>query len=454
MHKSDSVFGTDGIRGHVGEYPMTVDFLLKVGWAIGAALAHEPNKKVLIGKDTRISGYMIESALEAGLAAAGAEIFLLGPMPTSGIAYLTRTQRAQIGVVISASHNPYEDNGVKFFSADGYKTSEHFKKIIEHLLKSPMSTCDANHLGKAKRMHDAAGRYIEYCKSAVPHQTSLENFKIVLDCSNGATYHIAPHVFTELGARVITTHAEPDGYNINLNCGSNHPEVLRQRVLEEKADIGIAFDGDGDRVIMVDHRGDILNGDELLYIISKGLIAAKRFTGGVVGTLMSNMGLEIALNNLGIYFIRVPVGDHNIISTLLEKNWYLGGESSGHIIYLPVSTTADGIITALQVLQAMHNCQQNLEDIRKGFIKFPQRIVNIKEPGKRISLESNIISKAVKETEALLGNRGRVVLRHSGTEHVVRVMVEAETEQLLNDALNPLVEVISDEVKRSVTQSS
>ncbi len=452
MSKPDSVFGTDGIRGRVGEYPMTVDFLLKVGWAVGAALTNCPNKKVLIGKDTRISGYMIESALEAGLAAAGAEIFLLGPMPTSGIAYLTRTQRAQVGIVISASHNPYEDNGVKFFSADGYKTNAHFKQLIEKLLKSPMSTCDANHLGKARRVHDAAGRYIEYCKSAVPHQTSLENLKIVVDCSNGATYHIAPHVFTELGARVITTHAEPDGYNINLDCGSNHPEVLRKRVLEEKADIGIAFDGDGDRVIMVDHRGDILNGDELLYIISKGLIAAKRFTGGVVGTQMSNMGLEIALNNLGIYFVRVPVGDHNIISTLLDKNWYLGGESSGHIMYLPVSTTADGIITALQVLQAMHNCQQSLEDIRKGFTKFPQRIVNIKEPGKRISLDNDMITTAVQRAETLLGKRGRVVLRHSGTEHVIRLMVEAESEQLLNDALDPLVDVITAVVKRTVPQ--
>lgn len=442
MLPKQKIFGTDGIRGHVGTFPMTVDFVLKVGWALGALLSTTTNNKVIIGKDTRISGYMIESALEAGLAAAGAEIYLLGPMPTSGVAFLTRTLRAQAGIMISASHNPYDDNGIKFFSAEGHKASRSFEKAIEHILNKPIETAPAHCLVKARRIHDVAGRYIEFCKSALPHSSSLKDLKIVIDCANGATYHIASHVFAELGAQVISINVSPNGSNINVNCGSNHPECVRERVLEEKADLGIAFDGDGDRVVMVDHTGEILAGDALLYIITKGLVASKRFIGGVVGTIMSNMGLELALNELGIHFVRVPVGDQNVLEFLIKKNWFLGGEPSGHIIYLPATTTADGIITALQVIHAVQTCQKGLHEFKNEVRLFPQKSINIADNGAHFSLTHKEVAKAIKDAELKLGKRGRVVLRHSGTEPIVRIMVEGEDETRVDAVANQLAAAI------------
>ncbi len=439
MKTSRKFFGTDGIRGRVGEFPITADFVLKIGWAVGSVLTatNEPTK-VLIGKDTRISGYMIESALEAGLSAAGSDTYLLGPIPTSAIAYLTRTLRAQLGIVISASHNPYEDNGIKFFSSDGYKLSDTFEQAIENALQQVMKTASSSKLGKARRVDDAQARYIEFCKSAVPHHTNLKHLKIVVDCANGATYHIAPHVFRELGANVIEIGAVPDGLNINANCGSNHPQVVQQRVLQEKADIGIAFDGDGDRVIMVDHLGEILDGDELIYIIAKGLIASQRFSGGVVGTHMSNLGLELALADMDVPFVRVPVGDQNVIQGLMKHHWLLGGESSGHIIYLPVTTTDDGIIAALQVLEAIHVTGITLHELKKGMKKIPQRLLNVPHHGKQLSLEEADIAKALQAAKLKLGKRGRVLLRYSGTEPVIRIMVEGEDDALVQELAESL----------------
>lgn len=450
MKTGRKIFGTDGIRGKVGTFPITVDFILKLGWAVGTELRKSGGTTALIGKDTRTSGYMIESALEAGLAAAGADILLLGPMPTSGIAYLTRTLRAHVGIVISASHNPHIDNGIKFFSSEGVKTNSSFEHAIEDLLDKQIKTADSGHLGKAQRLDDVHGRYIEFCKSSVPHNISLKNLKIVIDCANGATYHIAPHVFSELGANVISINSSPNGFNINVDCGSNHPEVVRQHVLKEKADLGIAFDGDGDRVVMVDSQGEILNGDELLYIIAKGLIASKRLSGGVVGTFMSNMGLELALNELGIHFLRVPVGDQNIIEELTKKNWHLGGESSGHIIYLPVTTTADGIITALQVLQSMQSCQMNLHELKRCIKKFPQRVTNVPDNGTHISLEHQEIVKIIKDAEIKLGKHSRILLRHSGTEPLIRVMVEGEDAALVDTVSKELVKVIKKLINAAV----
>jgi phosphoglucosamine mutase len=443
MEKADNFFGTDGIRGKVGEYPITVDFVLKLGWAVGMMLSSHHGGKVLIGKDTRISGYMIESALQAGLSSAGSHIYLVGPMPTPAIAYLTRAFRAEIGIVISASHNPYDDNGIKFFSSDGYKISAEMEQTIAYWVEQPIKTSDSSKLGKAWRIDDAQGRYIEFCKGSVPHHTNLEGLKIVIDCANGSTYHIAPHVFSELGANVILMHASPNGFNINKKCGSIHPDVIRARVLEEKADLGIAFDGDGDRTVMVDHRGEILDGDELLYIIAKSLLASKRLIGGVIGTTMSNMGLELALNELGIHFSRASVGDQHILAGLRQKNWFLGGETSGHIIYLDVSTCADGIVTALQVLQAVFNAKKNLHELKQGMHKFPQCIINIPHNGKRIDLNQAAIVQALAQTEATLGKRGRVLVRYSGTEPVIRVMVEGEDKALVNQLATHLVTTIN-----------
>jgi len=364
--KNRRYFGTDGIRGRVGSQPITPEFILKLGWAVGKVLARQNGGKVLIGKDTRISGYMFESVLEAGFSAAGIDTHLLGPMPTPAIAYLTRTLRAQAGIVISASHNPYYDNGIKFFSAQGSKLPDDLEIAIERQLELPMTTVDSAALGKAARVVDAPGRYIEFCKSTVASDITLKGLNIVVDCANGAAYHIAPNVFRELGADVVEIGVEPNGLNINMNCGATYPELLKQTVLQKKADLGIALDGDGDRVVMVDHAGNILDGDELLYVIAKHR-KKMGFTGGVVGTVMSNLGFEQALQELNIKFTRVPVGDRYVIAELEKRGWLLGGEPSGHLICREATTTGDGIVTALQVLSAMCYTKKSISNLQTRY---------------------------------------------------------------------------------------
>jgi len=419
-------FGTDGIRGRVGMWPITPEFVLKLGWAVGKVLARQGNGKVLIGKDTRISGYMFESVLESGLSAAGIDTHLLGPMPTPAIAYLTRTLRAQAGIVISASHNPYYDNGIKFFSAHGTKLPDHIELAIEEQLEQPMTTVDSAELGKAIRVVDAPGRYIEFCKSTVASDIILHGLKIVVDCANGAAYHIAPNVFRELGAEVIEMGVEPNGLNINLECGATHPEILKAAVLQHRADLGIALDGDGDRVVMIDSDGHLMDGDELLYIIAKHRLARGTLRGGIVGTVMSNLGFEQALKQLGLELVRVPVGDRYIMTELRQRQWHLGGEPSGHIVCLQTTTTGDGIITALQVLAAMRDQNQSLAMIREGLIKYPQVLLNVKVSSHHYSIENPRIKQAVQAAEQDLGEKGRVLLRSSGTEPLIRVMVEGE----------------------------
>lgn len=439
-------FGTDGIRGRVGVWPITPEFVLKLGWAIGKVLARAGDGKVLIGKDTRISGYMFESVLESGLSAAGIDTHLLGPMPTPAIAYLTRTLRAQAGIVISASHNPFYDNGIKFFSSQGRKLPDNIEAAIEEQLDQPMTTVDSAALGKAIRVVDAPGRYIEFCKSTVSSDIILNGLKIVVDCAHGASYHIAPSVFRELGAEVIELGVEPDGLNINLNCGATHPELLRQYVLEHKADLGIGLDGDGDRVIMVDHLGHVLDGDELLYIIVKHRASTGALKGGVVGTLMSNFGFEQALKELSLDFVRVPVGDRHIMSELVKRNWYFGGEPSGHIVCLSTTTTGDGIITALQVLAAMRQQEKSLMDVRMGLTKYPQILLNVQVGKEDHSIEQPRIQQALKSIETELGNLGRVLLRRSGTEPVVRIMVEGRDELHVKRLAEQLAGIVAEEM--------
>lgn len=417
-------FGTDGIRGKVGSYPVTAEFMLKLGWAAGRVLAAGAQGKVLIGKDTRISGYMFESALQAGLSAAGIDIRLLGPMPTPAIAYLTRTLHARAGIVISASHNPYYDNGIKFFSANGSKLPDEVELAIEQEIDKPMVTVDSAELGKAERVVDAAGRYIEFCKSTIPMGTDLSGLKVVVDCANGATYHVAPKVFRELGAQVVSLAVQPDGVNINDGCGSTHPQALREAVLLHGADLGIALDGDGDRVIMVDSGGEVVDGDELLYIIARARQRQGLLKGAVVGTQMSNLGLEHALEALGIGFHRAAVGDRYVLEMLRRNDWVLGGESSGHLICLDRTTTGDGIVSALQVLAAMIDEGKGLRELKAGMRKYPQHMVNVPIMGKVDINASPEVQRAVVVAEASLAGRGRVLLRPSGTEPVVRVMVE------------------------------
>ncbi|MFO1430498.1 MAG: phosphoglucosamine mutase [Candidatus Competibacteraceae bacterium] len=440
-------FGTDGIRGKVGEHPITAEFMLKLGWAAGKALASKSCNKVLIGKDTRISGYMFESALEAGLSAAGLNIALLGPMPTPGIAYLTRTLHACAGIVISASHNPYFDNGIKFFSSAGTKLPDELEYKIESMLEVPLETVEAGQLGKAERLVDAAGRYIEFCKSTIASNISLSGLKLVVDCANGATYHIAPNVFAELGATVIPLGATPDGLNINLDCGSTKPAALQAAVKAHQADLGIAFDGDGDRVMMVDHQGELVDGDELLFIIARErLQTGKPLGNAVVGTLMSNLGLELALRELGLDLYRTKVGDRYVMERLLADKLLLGGENSGHIICLDKTTTGDGIVSALQVLAVMVATGESLHTLKSGMQKFPQLMINVPLPCK-IELEhSPSVQAAVRSAEAQLGRLGRVLLRPSGTEPVVRVMVEGDDLA----KVNRLVQGIADIVKMAV----
>lgn len=426
MNGARRYFGTDGIRGRVGKPPVTPDFVLKLGWAAGRVLRRGGRSRVLVGKDTRLSGYMFESALEAGLSAAGVDILLLGPMPTPAIAYLTRTLRADAGIVISASHNPHHDNGIKFFSAEGRKLSDDLELAIEAELEAPLTTVESAALGKAQRVVDAAGRYIEFCKSTVSSRLSLRGLKMVVDCAHGATYHVAPSVFRELGAEVVPMGTEPDGLNINAGCGSTHPDALMEAVVEEQADLGVAFDGDGDRVMMVDRDGRLLDGDELLYIIACARQRTGELEGDVVGTVMSNLGLELALRARGIGLQRAAVGDRYVLEMLEAQDWTLGGESSGHIICRDRITTGDGIIAALQVLAEVVATGTPLEELRNGMSKFPQRMINVRtaERGDPTCLPA--VQEAVRAAEAQLGSRGRVLLRPSGTEPLIRVMVEGE----------------------------
>lgn len=421
-------FGTDGIRGKVGESPITPDFVLKLGWAAGKVLARNGSKKIIIGKDTRISGYMLESALEAGLAAAGLSAAFTGPMPTPAIAYLTRTFRAEAGIVISASHNPFDDNGIKFFSVEGTKLPDDVEEAIEAEMEKPITCVESAALGRASRIVDAAGRYIEFCKGTFPSELSLNGLKIVVDCANGATYHIAPNVLRELGATVITLGVQPDGMNINKECGATDVRQLQARVLAEKADVGLAYDGDGDRIMMVDHTGLQVDGDQILYIIAREGLRQGQLRGGVVGTLMSNMGLELALKQLGIPFARAKVGDRYVLEKLQEKGWRLGAENSGHVILLDKTTTGDGIVAGLQVLTAMVRNHMSLHDLCSGMKLLPQILVNVRFSGTTDPLEDETVKAVTAEAEKELKGRGRVLLRKSGTEPLIRVMVEGEDE--------------------------
>ncbi len=440
---SKKYFGTDGIRGRVGEHPITAEFMLKLGWATGRVLGRAGGDLVIIGKDTRISGYMFESALEAGLSAAGIDIRLLGPMPTPGIAYLTRTLHACAGIVISASHNPYFDNGIKFFSRQGTKLPDEVELAIEEELDKPMETVDSARLGKAERVPDAPGRYIEFCKSTVPMSLSLRGLKIAVDCANGATYGVAPSVFDELGADVVKVGTHPDGLNINRDCGSTRPEQLQKTVREHAADVGIALDGDGDRVIMVDSRGELVDGDELLFIIARSRRQQGKLSGSVVGTLMSNLGLEHALQAHGIAFERARVGDRYVLELLQQNGGTLGGESSGHIICLDRTTTGDGIVAALQVLTTMIQDGKPLHELKAGMKKYPQHMINV-PVGRSVNLTAAPgVQEAVRAVERRLNGRGRVLLRPSGTEPVVRVMVEGEDEQTVREEAGHLATVVA-----------
>jgi phosphoglucosamine mutase len=442
-------FGTDGIRGRVGEAPITPDFMMRLGYAAGRVLtgidshlAKGAHPSVLIGKDTRISGYMLESALQAGLSAAGVDVLLTGPMPTPGVAYLTRALRAQAGIVISASHNPFEDNGIKFFSAEGTKLPDDIEHAIEAELDMPMRVMESAKLGKARRIDDAGGRYVEFCKSTFPGALDLRGLKIVLDCAHGATYHVAPPVFHELGAEVIAIGNHPDGLNINLKCGSTYPQALCKAVVEHKADLGIAFDGDGDRVMMADNKGKLLDGDQLLYIIAKHRQQRGKLGGGVVGTLMTNLALEHALAKADIDFVRAKVGDRYVLELLNEKNWQLGGENSGHILCLDKHSSGDGIIAALQVLHALRASNKNLAELSADVVLYPQVLINVAVK-QQISLEKNAALKAaVKSAETELNGSGRVLLRASGTEPKIRVMVEGSNRKQVQGLAEGIAEVV------------
>ena len=425
-------FGTDGIRGVVGQDPITPDFFIRLGFAIGSILVKNNTDKkikhpsVVIGKDTRVSGYMLESALEAGFIAAGVNVYLTGPMPTPAVAYLTKALRSQAGIVISASHNPFPDNGIKIFSEAGEKLPDAFEAEVELALSQPITTVLPHELGKAKRVDDAEGRYIEFCKSTFPEKLNLRGLKMVLDCAHGATYHVAPKIFSELGAEVIAIGNEPDGFNINLDVGSTHPKTIKEATLKHKADLGIAFDGDGDRVVMIDHLGNIIDGDQLLLVITRALKEKNQLKGGVVGTLMTNMAIEKALYDLGVEFIRTQVGDRYVLEALLEKGWLIGGENSGHILTLDQHSTGDAIIASLQVLKSLRLLNQSLHEATKDSPLYPQVLINV-ETHKKIDLEKNtLIQDAVKKVEVQLNSKGRVLLRPSGTEPKIRVMVEGE----------------------------
>lgn len=435
-------FGTDGVRGKVGTYPITPDFALKLGWAAGKVLASQGSKTVLIGKDTRISGYMLESALEAGLAAAGLSAAFTGPMPTPAIAYLTRTFRAEAGIVISASHNPYYDNGIKFFSAQGTKLPDEIEEAIEAMLEQSMDCVESAELGKASRINDAAGRYIEFCKGTFPAHLGLEGYKIVVDCANGATYHIAPNVLRELGAEVIEIGTDPNGVNINEKCGATDVRALQEKVLEVKADVGLAYDGDGDRIMMVDHLGNKVDGDQILFIIAREALRSGQLKGGVVGTLMSNMSLEIALKMLGVPFMRANVGDRYVLEKMVENGWTLGGENSGHIIISDKNTTGDGIIASLAVLAAMVQHKLSLNELASAVKLFPQVLINVRFAGGANPLESDAVKAVAADVEKRLEGKGRILLRKSGTEPLIRVMVECQDGELAQQCAEEIAEAV------------
>ena len=434
-------FGTDGVRGTVGEFPITPDFVLKLGWAAGKVLAARGGSKILIGKDTRISGYMFESALEAGISAAGVDVRLLGPLPTPGIAYLTRTLSAQAGIVISASHNAYTDNGIKFFGADGRKLSDDIELEIERLLDEEMSVVATDQLGKVRRIDDARGRYIEFCKSTVPG-LNLSGMKIVVDTANGAAYHIAPDVFEELGAEVVALANTPDGFNINRDCGSTHPEKLQQRVLEEKADLGVALDGDADRLIMVDHSGNLVDGDQLLFVVARDRKESGAELPGVVGTLMSNFGLELALQALDIEFVRAKVGDRYVMEQLDQRGWLIGGESSGHLVCLDRTSTGDGTVSALQVLAALSRRDQSLAEAVADVALLPQTMINVRGPNRDGFMDKPEVKTAMAEAEKALAGNGRILLRPSGTEPLVRVMIEGKDPDQVAALCRELADVV------------
>ena len=435
-------FGTDGVRGKVGTYPITPDFALKLGWAAGKVLASQGSKMVLIGKDTRISGYMLESALEAGLAAAGLSAAFTGPMPTPAIAYLTRTFRAEAGIVISASHNPYYDNGIKFFSAKGTKLPDEIEEAIEAMLEQPMDCVESAELGKASRINDAAGRYIEFCKGTFPAHLGLEGYKIVVDCANGATYHIAPNVLRELGAEVIEIGTDPNGLNINEKCGATDVTALQAKVVETKADVGLAYDGDGDRIMMVDHLGNKVDGDQILFIIAREALRSGQLKGGVVGTLMSNMSLEIALKMLGVPFLRANVGDRYVLEKMVENDWTLGGENSGHIIIADKNTTGDGIVASLAVLAAMAQHKLSLNELASAVKLFPQVLINVRFAGGDNPLESDAVKSVAAGVEKRLEGKGRILLRKSGTEPLIRVMVECQDAELAQQCAEEIAEAV------------
>ncbi|MDF0533288.1 phosphoglucosamine mutase [Shewanella sp. A32] len=431
MSSTRKFFGTDGVRGKVGSGKMTPELALKLGWAAGRVLSRTGTKKVLIGKDTRISGYMFESALEAGLSAAGLNVMLMGPMPTPAVAYLTRTFRAEAGVVISASHNPYYDNGIKFFSSKGTKLDDELELEIEAELEKPLDCVESLQLGKVSRITDAAGRYIEYCKGNFPADQTLEGLKLVIDCAHGATYHIAPNVFRELGAEVVVIGDKPNGTNINDQVGATSMAKICETVLAENADLGIALDGDGDRIMMVNRHGEVIDGDKILYILAKDALNRGVLKGGVVGTQMSNLGLELALKALNIPFLRSKVGDRYVMELLLDKGWRIGGENSGHIVNLDHGTTGDGIVAGIQVLAAMRRSDMTLEELIAPITLLPQVLVNVRYEGAVDPLQADEVKFAVAEVERSLGERGRVLLRKSGTEPLIRVMVEGDDEALV-----------------------
>lgn len=447
---SRKYFGTDGVRGKVGTFPITPDFAMKLGWAAGTVLASTGTKEVLIGKDTRISGYMLESAMEAGFSAAGVNVALIGPMPTPAVAYLASTFRADAGVVISASHNPYYDNGIKFFSNSGTKLNDAQELEIEALLEqalqhNAMQCVASEKLGKVRRIADAAGRYIEFCKGTFPNHLSLTGLKIVVDSAHGAAYHIAPNVYRELGAEVISINDKPNGVNINDHCGATHLDSLQTAVMMHEADLGIALDGDADRVMFVDHNGHVVDGDEILFILAQAAFQKGEMVGGVVGTLMSNLGLELALKQMDIPFVRAKVGDRYVVEQLKETGWQLGGEGSGHILSLKHASTGDGIVASLQVLKAILESGKRLSDIKAGMTKLPQVLINVRlSSGSADSiLALDSVKQAVVKAEGVLGDQGRVLLRKSGTEPLIRVMVES-TDNLMTQTQ---AEFIADAVR-------
>ena len=438
-------FGTDGIRGRVGRWPITAEFMLRLGRAVGTVLgARGGEVNVIIGKDTRISGYMFESALEAGLVAAGANVGLLGPMPTPAVAYFTRSLRASAGIVISASHNSHHDNGIKFFSGAGEKLDDALEAAIEAELEAPFTTVESASIGKVVRVRDAVVRYAEFCKSTVPPTFNLRGLSLVLDCAHGATYQVAPTVFAELGARVESIGAQPDGLNINHEVGSTHPQALMRAVAERKADLGIAFDGDGDRVLMVDHTGAVVDGDDLLFIIARDLHERNKLQGGVVGTLMSNLGLELALADLGIPFVRANVGDRYVIAELLERNWQIGGENSGHVVCFQHTTTGDAIIAALQVILALRRREESLAQARQALRKCPQVLLNVRFAGGENPIEHPAVKEACERVTLAMAGRGRVLLRKSGTDPLVRVMVEGDDETQVRGHAEDLAKLVTE----------